>query len=58
MIVMTVIRKIKMILLHLDNHKNASEILLQLFIKFLCLVSIEGYYHVLKCIIKRIRSSL
>ena len=34
MIVMTVIIKMKMILLHLDNHKNASKILLQLFIKF------------------------
>ena len=30
MIVMTVIIKMKMILLHLDNHKNASKILLQL----------------------------
>ena len=50
MIVMTVIMKMKTILLHLDNHKNASEILLQLFIKlkifFLCLVSIKGHYHV------------
>ena len=34
MIVMTVIIKMKMILLHPDNHKNASKILLQLFIKF------------------------
>ena len=34
MIAMTVIIKMKMILLHLDNHKNASKILLQLFIKF------------------------
>ena len=34
MIVMTVIIKMKMILLHLDNHKNASKILLQLFMKF------------------------
>ena len=45
MIAMTVIIKIKMILLHLDNHKNASKILLQLFIKFyiifLCLISIK-----------------
>ena len=32
-IVMTVIIKMKMILLHLDNHKKASKILLQLFIK-------------------------
>ena len=30
MIVMTVIIKMKMILLHLDNHKNASKILLHL----------------------------
>ena len=34
MIVMTVTMKMKMILLHLDNHKNALEILLRLFIKF------------------------
>ena len=34
MIVMTVVMKMKMILLQLDNRKNASEILLQLFIKF------------------------
>ena len=34
MIVMRVIIKMKMILLHLDNNKNASKILLQLFIKF------------------------
>ena len=34
MIVMTVIMKMKMILLHLNNHKNALEILLQLFKKF------------------------
>ena len=33
-IVMTVIIKMKIILLHLDNHKSASKILLQLFIKF------------------------
>ena len=35
MIVMTVIIKIKMILLNLDNNENMSKILLQLFIKFL-----------------------
>ena len=29
---MTVIIKMKIILLHLDNHKNASKILLQLFV--------------------------
>ena len=33
-IVTTVIIKMKMILLHLDNHKNASKILLQSFMKF------------------------
>ena len=52
MIVMTVIMKIKMILLHLDNHKNVSKILLQIIYKILkfqfllCLISIKGYYHI------------
>ena len=44
MIVMTVIMKMKMILLRLDNHKNASKILLQLFIIFFCvLINVKKY---------------
>ena len=42
--VMKMIMKIKMILLHLDNHKNALEIFFRLFIKFEIIVFAFGKY--------------
>ena len=39
-IVMPVTIKMKMIFLHFDNHKNASKILLQLFIKLVIFAKI------------------